>query len=469
MTKATCRVSVTKTLTTCMIMVILICTLQAAPSPGANTAADPDSTADRFISITPIPPAIPDDLIYGEILREVRIEGNEYTREWIIRKAVRSQIGHPFTHSNAKRDVLWILRLGAFTSVSLTTVPVEDGIALIVTVTEASPYIPSLSIKLTQENGFEVGPAISSPNLLGTAAKISAYIRFGGAFNVGVRYADPLLPGRSFLHGYKIEYFHRERTNELISFQETTDEVFLEFLQATQEQERVGLRFRYIGLESDRDGVTLQEDNVDRVPSLGLFYQSDGRNGIYPTDGYYVDLEGGKWGVFGGDADFWRVDLDLRAYKRLGFIGRRHSLAFSTFASLTAGELGESIPYWNEFYVGGTNSVRGWSLGARQGQHQWLNTVEYWFRLMDQKRWKFWFAKWRMGMQIGAFFDFGTAWSDYRDLEGNMIGGGGIGLRLTLPAVTMFRMDFAYGEQGTGIRFFIGGSEKAIAQKQRVR
>jgi outer membrane protein assembly factor BamA len=173
--------------------------------------------------------------------------------------------------------------------------------------------------------------------------------------------------------------------------------------------------------------------------------------------------------VFGGDADFWRVDLDLRAYKRLGFIGRRHSLAFSTFASLTAGELGESIPYWNEFYVGGTNSVRGWSLGSRQGQHQWLNTVEYWFQLMEQKRWKFWFAKWRMGMQIGAFFDFGTAWTDYRDLEGNMIGGGGVGLRLTLPAITMFRMDFAYGEQGTGIRFFIGGSEKAIAQKQRVR
>jgi outer membrane protein assembly factor BamA len=365
--------------------------------------------------------------------------------------------------------VLWVLRLGAFTSVTLATVPVDDGIALIVNVTEATPYIPSLSIRLTQENGFEIGPAVSSSNLLGTSARASAYARFGGATNFGVRYADPLLPGRSFVHGYKFEYFHRERTNELIMFQENTDEIFLEFLQATQEQGRVGFRFRYIGLQSDQDGVTLGTDNYDHVPSLGLFYQSDSRNGIYPTNGYYLDLEAGKWGVFGGDSDFWRLDLDLRSYTRLPLLGDRHSMTFSTFASLTAGELGETIPNWHEFYVGGTNSVRGWSLGSRHGQHQWLNTIEYWFRLMDQKRWKFWFIKWRMGMQIGAFYDFGTAWSDYQDLEQNMIGGGGVGLRLTLPVITMFRMDFAYGEDGMGVRFFIGGAEKAIAQKDRVR
>ena len=41
--------------------------------------------------------------------------------------------------------------------------------------------------------------------------------------------------------------------------------------------------------------------------------------------------------------------------------------------------------------------------------------------------------------------------------------------RLTLPVITMFRMDFAYGEDDMGVRFFVGGAEKAIAQKNRVR
>ena len=88
---------------------------------------------------------------------------------------------------------------------------------------------------------------------------------------------------------------------------------------------------------------------------------------------------------------------------------------------------------------------------------------------MDQKAWKVWFIKWRMGFQVGAFGDFGTAWSDYEDLESNMIGGGGLGFRLTMPVVTMFRFDVAYGEDDFSFRMFIGGGEKPIAQKNRVR
>ncbi len=226
---------------------------------------------------------------------------------------------------------------------------------------------------------------------------------------------------------------------------------------------------RYIAIESDRDGNTLRDDNSDHVPSLGFFVQHDSRNSVYPTGGWFLDLEASKWGIFGGDAEYWRMDLDVRGYTRLPRLGDRHSVAFSFFTTVVNGKLGETIPPWAEFYVGGTNSVRGWTLGSRQGQNQWLNTVEYWFRLMDQKRWKFWFINWRMGLQIGAFYDVGTAWSDYEDLEGNMIDGGGLGLRLTLPGITMFRMDLAYGEDDVKIRIFIGGGEKATAQKERVR
>ncbi len=423
----------------------------------------------KLVTVTDIPNAIPEDLLWGQILREVRIEGNKYTREWVIRKALKSQIGHPYTEENARLDVLWVMRLGAFTSVVLATEPVSEGIALTVTVTESTPYIPSLSISLTQENGLEIGPAVSSSNLLGTAARASAYARFGGATNIGIRYADPLLPGRSLLVGYRFQYFHRERRNALLDFDETTDEVFFEFLQASYDETLAGLRFRYTALQSDSTGVTLSADNYDHIPSLGLFVQTDSRNSVYPTDGWFIDLEAAKWGIFGGDGDYWRVDLDVRRYTRQPLLGDRHSLAVYSYAALTSGELGVTIPEWAEFFIGGTNSVRGWSLGSRQGQNQWLNTIEYWFRLMDQKRWKFWFIKWRMGLQIGVFGDFGTAWSDYQDLETNFIGGGGVGLRLTMPVVTMFRLDFAYGEEGMGIRFFIGGGEKAMAQKFRVR
>jgi outer membrane protein insertion porin family len=423
----------------------------------------------NLVTITEVPPSIPKNLHWGEILREVRIEGNEHTREWVIRSTLKSQIGHPYIQEHAELDVHWLMQLGSFTAVRLTTDPVADGIALIVTVTEATPYVPSLSLALTQENGLEIGPAISSSNLLGTAARASAYARFGGANNFGFRYADPMIRRRSFLLGYTFTYFHRSRFNELVLFDETTDELFLEFQQSTDDYGMAGLRLRYMALKSDIDGVTLGSDNYDHVPALGIFVRNDSRNSIYPTDGWYIDLEASKWGIFGGDGDYWRLDLDVRRYTRMRYLGDRHSLALFSYAGLVGGEVGVTVPEWAQYFVGGTNSVRGWSLGARAGQNQWLNTIEYWFRLAEQKRWKFWFIRWRMGLQAAAFFDFGTAWSEYQGIESNMIGGGGIGLRLTLPVVTMLRFDLAMGEDGAGVRLAIGGGEKATAQRERVR
>jgi outer membrane protein assembly factor BamA len=215
--------------------------------------------------------------------------------------------------------------------------------------------------------------------------------------------------------------------------------------------------------------MTLSPDNRDQIPSLSFYVRQDSRNGIYPTDGWYLELEAGKYGIFGGDGDFWRLDVDVRRYRALSFIGPRHSVALSFFTTLMSGEVGKTIPPHQAFFVGGTNSVRGWALGSRVGQNQWLNTAEYWFRLMDRKRWKAWFIKWSMGFQIGVFGDLGTAWSDYEDLESNMIAGGGVGFRLTLPLVTLLRFDLAYGEHGESIRVAIGGAEKADAQKNRVR
>lgn len=446
-----------------LFVVVLVVGLFPSESPAANR------TLLGFVHMDDIEPGFAKNPPFGEIVREVRVEGNRHTRESVIKKAMKSRIGHPYTQENAQLDMLWVARLGSFTSVVFSTEPVSDGIALIITVTEATPYIPSLSMKITQENGFEIGPALSSMNLFGTAAWASVYARFGGATNIGIRYTDPQLPGRSLVWGHTVSYFHRERSNKLIGYNETSDEFFYEFKQTTSEDMRTGFRFRYMGLSSDKPGITLSSDDHDDIPSLGVFVQHDSRNAVLPTQGWFMDAELSKYGIFGADGDYWRFDMIAQRYLPVPGLGRRHSLALSMFGTLVSGELGETVPYHQEFYVGGTNSVRGWGLGARNGKNQWLNTAEYWYTLMDQKKWRVWFIKWRMGFQLGAFGDFGTAWSEPSRLEQNMIGGYGAGFRLTLPVITVVRFDFAYGEEGGSVQFLIGGAEKATAQRQRVR
>jgi outer membrane translocation and assembly module TamA len=123
-----------------------------------------------------------------------------------------------------------------------------------------------------------------------------------------------------------------------------------------------------------------------------------------------------------------------------------------------------------QFNLGGANSVRGWSLGSRDGKNQWINTLEYWRLLADHQKWKIWFFKFAMGLQLGVFGDAGTAWSGGSDdFRQSWIGGGGLGLRFLVPYIVMFRTDVAVGEEGYNVRFFLGTWEKAEAQRLRVR
>jgi outer membrane protein assembly factor BamA len=419
-----------------------------------------------LFSIESIPSAFPESLPFGEIVREIRLEGNEHTRDWVIEMAMASKVGEAYTEESARLDYLWLSQLGAFQSINFSTEPVDDGIVLITAFKEVSPYIPGISFKLTQENGIELGPSISSPNFLGWAGRASAYARFGGATNFGVRYVDPWVPGKSWIAGYQFSYSHVERRNELDNFNETTDDLYIQVRRNLSHEERFGLRLYFLSVKADTAGITLSEDNRDNMPGIGLFLQHDSRNAAYPTNGWYVD---GELAYHFGDANYWQATADLRRYLPLSFIGRRHSLALYSLATITSGRFLEDIPVYMDFHIGGTNSVRGWPLDSRRGQNQFLLTGEYWYNLLDAHAFRFWFIKWRMGLQLSLFGDVGTAWYDGSEFGDNFIGGVGGGLRLTLPVIVLLRLDLAYAKDQFGLKIAIGGAEKAIAQTQRVR
>ena len=85
-----------------------------------------------------------------------------------------------------------------------------------------------------------------------------------------------------------------------------------------------------------------------------------------------------KSGILGGGSDFWTYTIDVRRYEPLA---ARHTLALFSLASLRTGRVGEDIPVYLQFNLGGTNTVRGWTLGAREGKNQFINTLEYRYEL----------------------------------------------------------------------------------------
>jgi outer membrane protein assembly factor BamA len=422
----------------------------------------------NFFSVSDVPSAFDDDLTFGKPIKEIRLEGNTDTRDDIIYAVMASRDGEVYTRETAMLDRKWLVQLGVFTSLFFDTIEEADSVTLVVKMTEVNKYTPAPVIKVTDENGLSVGGLISSPNALGYAAKASAWFTVGGATNVGIRLKDPWIPGRSWALGYRIDYVHSERFNELYGFNETSDDIFFRLKRNITNNIRWGPQVTYLTVKSDTLGVTLSQNNRDHIPGLGVFLRFDGRNmPIYPTQGWWTGLNVKKYGLGGVDTDYWQVNLDVRRYIEIG--SRYNSLAFYSLATLTSGEVGVDIPIYMQFNLGGANSVRGWDLGSREGKNQFLNTLEYWHVLMGYKKWQAWFFKWAMGFQAGVFGDVGTAWSTSEQFNQNWIGGGGVGFRLLLPGSVLFRFDVAAGESGVGVGLFISGREKAVAQRDRVR
>jgi len=424
----------------------------------------------------PLPFGVQPD--YGRVVASIIVEGNDVTDESLILSTLVTHVGAVYTAADAVRNYNRLLQLGIFTAIVFRTEEIGEGIALTVEVAEASPYLPAVSFALTEENGVEIGPSFSSPNLFGRATKASAFVRFGGARNLGLTVRDSWRPTEAWYECcWNFEYYHRERQNELSDFREGSDEVTLQYLYNVADRWHVGPRFEYLVIRdlsasaASEPRVILGDDDSDELPGIGVVLEYEGRNLTnYPTQGWYLWVSAMQRGGFlGGPADYPRLEVDLRRYIELN--GPRHSFAAYSLLSMTGGQVGVDIPIHQYFYLGGTNSVRGWPLGSRNGKNQWILTVEDWWNILPSSAYRFLYFRWSMGLQLAAFADAATAWNTSEEFRSNWIAGFGVGARLIIPQVALVRFDFAVGrlEPDFRIAFHIGTGERAEAQKRRVR
>ncbi len=418
-----------------------------------------------LIEVSEIP--VPQDqlLVHDKVIKEIRIQGNEHTNEELIYRAMISKVGDVYKEKNTDKDRRWLKQLGIFTYLLFETEEEDDGIILIVTVEEVNPYIPAPSFDITDENGLEIGASLYSPNLFGIASYLSVFFRVGGATNIGLKYRNPELPEANWWNGYSLEYYYTSRINKLYDFYENTSDFLFQYVTYINDNLSLGPRFTYLNLKSDQPDITLDNDDQDIMPGFGAVFRLNTLNTpSYPTEGWWTELLVTK---YDGNANYWHGIIDFRRYWEIS--SYRNSVAFYSLTTLSTGTVGEDIPIYMQFNIGGTNSVRGWELGSREGKNQFINTLEYWHVLLEMKRYKFWFLKEALALQVAVFSDAGTAWSTENEFHQNWILGGGVGLRLLTASGVSFRVDFALGQKAFGVSLSIGSSEKAVAQRDRVR
>jgi len=399
-------------------------------------------------------------------VQQIVFSGLRRTNEAFLRKRLASRVGESFDARQAREDRERLDRLGIFSAIEVRPVYREDEVILEINVAEVMPYLPYPSLNYTEENGLSFGGGVKFLNLLGRGVSGSLSARFGGLKDFEALLESPWDPNPSFW--YEVTYHYRDRPNELVGFHESVHEGDLRAGYQLHPDLRTGVVFDYMYMKSPAPGFTLSPDDSDWTPGLGVLAEYDTRDlASNPRRGWQNSIDFTQYGGFlGGDGSFARVNFDLRRYQPTA---ERQTLVISSLSSLQTGMVGEEIPVYRTFWVGGTNSVRGWDLGARSGKNQMINTVEYRYEILAPRAFRVFGIGLYSGIHIAAFGDLGTAWGESDEFTGNFIGGGGFGVRLLFPFIQMFRFDFGFGQHGIRPVPHFGIREKAYYQRLRVR
>ena len=401
----------------------------------------------------------------GRVLDEIRITGARHTREYIIMRELASREGEPLTREKMKEDESNLDALGVFSLINIYPVEEEDRLVLMVEVRETFRYLPTVALRIDDENGISIGGGLKSTNLFGRAMFVSGTALFGGATTIVLWLKDPWVVGDHI--GYDLKYFHRDRKNELYDFNEVADEVSLVILGRVGRRGRASMLSSFVSLTSDRDGETLDADNRDNMLSLGFIVGYDSRDLVSnPHNGWYSSLDVSRVWALDGGTGYWSGNVDVWRYIE---ISGPHILGLFSLVTLTSGTVGVEIPEWQQYSLGGTSSVRGWDIGRRYGKNQFINTLEYRYNIMEPRNFEFFGINASLGVQLAAFGDAGAVWSEREGFSDSWIAGGGAGLRLIIPYVGLARLDFGLGDSRSGLIVHLGALEKAEKARLRVR
>jgi len=405
---------------------------------------------------------------WGEIIGELRLEGLNRTREYIVTRELISKVGEPCLEENLDKEKLELEKLGIFASVDIKAELGPDGVIVHYKFVELLILLPSVSVKFSDETGVSAGLGIKVPNLMGKDVFLSARFLVGGYTELELWLENPWVWGNHW--GYKFEYYHREKDNLVADFFETSDELYLASGPNIGEHGRVGAILSFLSIRSDREGITLSPNNHDKAARLGLYIGYDSLDAfVGTTRGWWNEIVLTQAiDIFENSSKYTQVDLDLRRYQPLA---DRHTLTGFSLTTIRSGEVGVEVAPWEQFGIGGTNTIRGWSFAARKGKNQMINTIEYRYTLFKVRPWDLpWGIKYRGGLALAAFGDYGIGWDQPREFAANnFIDGYGFGLRLMLPIVGVARVDLAWGEHGETVFLHLGSFEKATFARRRVR
>jgi len=311
-------------------------------------------------------------------VRRVNISGNNRTRDEVIRREMRQLESGWYSTEKITRSKTRIDRLGYFKDVNVETPAVPDAndqVDLNVSVTEKPTGTVMIGAGFSSTEKLVVSGSISQNNIFGTGNALSAQVNSGSINKVySLSYTNPYFTPDGVSRGFDVYLRNVDPTSLSVgSYSSSTTGGTMRFGVPVTEDDTI-----FFGIGAERTKLTtfptsparylsfvntFGADNTTLLGTVG--WARDKRDSaIYTTKGT-VQRAFVEAGLPGGTLKYYKMTYQHQWYRPLT----------KTFTLLLNGEVGHAdgysnkpLPFYKNFYAGGTSSVRGYegsSLGPR--------------------------------------------------------------------------------------------------------
>jgi outer membrane protein insertion porin family len=308
-------------------------------------------------------------------VRRIIFEGNYRTQDEVMRREMRQYEGAWYSADKVERSRIRLQRLGFFEQVDVQTLPVSgatDQVDILFTIVERSSGSIQLTAGYSEDQGFALGGSLEQDNFLGSGNRFGMELNTSKANRVtSFDFYDPYFTKDGISRGYKLFYQETDTDQMNISVYATDNYGGnLEFGVPIREDEKIffGVGYDWLNIKTVADTPQRIHDfiaaNGDEFESFrfNIGWSRDSRNQYYfATSGVKQSMRL-ELTLPGSDLTYYKFNYRFQQYFPMS--EKLTLTALYTLGYANGYKDTPTLPFFENYYAGGANSVRGFQVNS---------------------------------------------------------------------------------------------------------